>query len=92
MMVVSNFPRFGIWKRVLLIMIEILDFEDEEEVIAVHYGFRIKLDLYGNYSKYPLNHDISRRACANTSKAITRDFPDPDGSQARAEEGLRSST
>ena len=55
MTVVSNFPGFVGWKRALLIMMEILDFEDQE-VIATDYGFRIKLDLYGNYSKYPLNH------------------------------------
>jgi hypothetical protein len=55
MTVVSNFPGFIGWKIALLIMMEILDFEDQE-VIATDYGFRIKLDLYGNYSKYPLNH------------------------------------
>jgi hypothetical protein len=89
---VSNFPRFGTRKRVLLIMMKTLDFEDEEEVIATDYSVRIKLDLYGNYSKYPLNLHISRRTYANTSKAISRDFPNPNGSQARAEEELRSRT
>lgn len=52
---VEWFPNIRAIERILLITIGILDYVDEDG-IATDYGFRIKLDLYGNYSKYPLNN------------------------------------